>query len=96
MFRRHPEEVEKLVMEIMRRNGLETPLRQRRLMRAWNDVAGEVAARYSKVQEIRNQTLFVKVNNPALRAELQMRRTELVQNLNAAAGTFIINDIKLY
>ena len=44
MFRRKPQEVEDLVRQILRANGLETPLLQRRLLQAWDDVAGPAVA----------------------------------------------------
>ena len=45
MFRKHPIQVEKLVKVILRSNGLETPWLQRRLIEAWDNVAGETVAR---------------------------------------------------
>ena len=52
--------------------------------------------RYTGEKFIRNQTLFVKILNPALRADLSMMRERLVKNLNVEAGASIISDIKFY
>jgi predicted nucleic acid-binding Zn ribbon protein len=43
---------------------------------------------------IQNQTLVVKTSVPALRADLSMRRRELVQQLNAHVGAQVITDIR--
>ncbi len=96
MFRRHPKEVEDLVRQILRVNGLETPLLQRRLISAWDEVAGDIVAMYTEDKQIRNQTLWVKIVNPAVRADLQMRRSALVAKLNAHIGAQIITDIRIY
>lgn len=96
MFRRHPLEVEALVRQYLRANGLETPLLQRRLIQLWDEVAGPVVAQYTEEKKIRNQTLWVKIQNPAVRADLQMRRTALVVQLNKLVGAQIITDIKVY
>lgn len=96
MFRRRPQEVEQLVRLILRENGLETPLLQRRLVEAWEEVAGSAVAPYTEQKEIRGQTLWVKITNPALRADLQMRKTQLVAQLNATVGAQLINDIRFY
>lgn len=96
MFRRHPLEVEALVRQYLRANGLETPLLQRRLIQLWDEVAGPVVAQYTEEKKIRNQTLWVKVQNPAVRADLQMRRTALVVQLNNLVGAQIITDIRVY
>lgn len=96
MFRRHPLEVEALVRQYLRANGLETPLLQRRLIQLWDEVAGPVVAQYTEEKKIRNQTLWVKIQNPAVRADLQMRRTALVVQLNNLVGAQIIIDIRVY
>ena len=96
MFRRHPLEVEALVRQYLRANGLETPLLQRRLIQLWDEVAGPVVAQYTEEKKIRNQTLRVKIQNPAVRADLQMRRTALVAQLNNLVGAQIITDIRVY
>lgn len=96
MFRRHPLEVEALVRQYLRANGLETPLLQRRLIQLWDEVAGPVVAQYTEEKNIRNQTLWVKIQNPAVRADLQMRRTALVVQLNNLVGAQIITDIRVY
>ena len=43
---------------------------------------------------IQNQTLFVRLSNPALRADLTMRRQEFVRQLNEYVGSQVIADIR--
>ena len=44
---------------------------------------------------IYNQTLHVKIVNPAVRNDLLMRRTDLIKALNeAAGGNLVITDIR--
>ena len=95
MFRREVKELHDLVMRNLRAQGLETPLLQKRLIDAWPVVAGPTA-RYTQDVVIRNQTLYVKLLSPALRAELSMRRQELVQQLNAAVQSQVIADIRFH
>lgn len=94
MFRQHPIQVQSLVDLIVRRNGLETPLMQKRLLDSWDEVVGSVGARYTVDKVIRNQTLFVSLNSPALRADLSMRKTMLIKELNERAGGQVIADIR--
>lgn len=95
MFKREVKGVRELIMQNLRTNGLETPLLQRRLIEAWPRVAGEIASRHTTNCYIRNQILYVKMNNPALRADLSMRRSDLVIRLNHAVGSNVIVDIRL-
>ena len=43
---------------------------------------------------IRNQTLFVRLSAPALRADLSMRRQDFVRRLNEYVGNQVIADIR--
>ena len=94
MFKRREQAIGELIMRNLRAQGLETPLLQKRLVEAWPTVAGEVIARYTTNVVIRNQTLFVCLSAPALRADLSMRRQEFVQKLNYYVGNQVIADIR--
>ncbi|CCX67485.1 putative uncharacterized protein [Prevotella sp. CAG:1058] len=96
MFRRDVQILADILAQCLRHDGLETPLQQRRLIDSWGKVAGRAVERYTGEKFIRNQTLFVKILNPALRADLSMMRERLVKNLNVEAGASIISDIKFY
>ena len=95
MFRRKEQKVSDLVMQLLRSQGLETPLLQRRAVDAWESVVGNAVARYTGEKYIRNQTMVVKINNAALRADLNMFRTKICEKINAAVGAQIIAEVRL-
>ncbi|MGX8696563.1 MAG: DUF721 domain-containing protein [Prevotella sp.] len=94
MFKRKEQPIGSLVLRNLRAQGLETPLLQKRLVESWPDVAGEAIARYTTGLNIQNQTLFVRLSIPALRADLSMRRQEFVSRLNSHVGAQVIADIR--
>ena len=94
MFKRDVQELKNLVLRNIRKQGLETPLLQKRLIEAWPIVAGEMIARYTTDVRIYNQTLLVRLSIPALRADLSMRRQEYVRRLNEYVGNEVITDIQ--
>ena len=104
MFKRHPENISDLLNVVLRNQGLETPLQQRRLINAWNEVISEkfdteisqLIIESTESKDIRNQTLWVKILSPAIRQELQMRTSDLVATLNNKAGSYLISNIKFY
>lgn len=96
MFKRHPKQINDLTRQFLRNNGLETPWLQHRVINAWEEIAGPMVASYTEQKDIRNQTLWIKLTNPALRADLQMRRSELVAKLNNAVEAQIITDLRFY
>ena len=94
MFKRREQAIHDLILRNLRAQGLETPLLQKRLIEAWPVVAGEAIARYTTEVSIRNQTLFVRLRVPALRADLSMRRQEFMDLLNKYVGNQVIADIR--
>ena len=96
MFRRKVRSLSELLPEVLRREGLETPLQQKRLLASWDQVVGEPVAKYTGDKFIKNQTLYVKIENAALRADLTMSRANLVHRLNEQVGAQVIADIRFY
>ena len=96
MFKRQVKSLDEVLQKLLRDEGFETPLKERRLMESWDSVAGPIVARYTGDKYIRNQVLHVKITNPALKADLSMMRTQLVKRLNEKAGSFVISDVKFY
>lgn len=94
MFKRNIESLKDILLRNLREQGLETPLKQKRLVEAWPEIAGPVITRYTLSTYIYNQTLFVRLSNPALRSDLSMMRQELVKKLNAVVGEQVITDIR--
>jgi predicted nucleic acid-binding Zn ribbon protein len=94
MFKRDVQSVKDLILRNLREQGLELPLLQKRLVEAWPQIAGPMVQRYTLNTYIYNQTLFVRLSSPALRAELSMRRQELTNKLNTHVGSQVITDIR--
>lgn len=94
MFRKDVKSIKELILRNLRAQGLETPLLQKRLIEAWPVIAGEAIARYTGSVTIRNQTLYVHLTSPALRADLSMQRSDYVRRLNEYVGSQVISEIK--
>jgi predicted nucleic acid-binding Zn ribbon protein len=94
VFKREVKSISDLVLRNLRHQGLETPLLQRRLIASWPEVAGPTIARYTTEVTSVNQTLYVRLTSPALRADLSMRRQDFVNRLNSHIGAQVIADIR--
>lgn len=93
MRSRDAESVGALVMRLLRNEGLETPLNERRLVNSWTQVLGPEIAAYTKNVYIRNQVLYVELASSVLRQELLMGKRRLMQCLNDSVGAQVITDI---
>ena len=97
MFRRKVLPLSEILQRLLRQEGIETPLLQKRLLDAWPTVTGPTVSRYTAEKYIKNQTLFVKITNPALRSDLSLMRSQLIRRLNeTVGGTLVIADIHFY
>lgn len=96
MFKRQAKPIDEILQQFMRQEGLETPLQQKRLLDSWETVTGTTVARYTGEKYIKNQTLHVKITNPALRQDLSMMRSQLIKRLNGEVGAMVIADIRIY
>ena len=96
MVRRKVQTLTDVLGKALRDGGLESPLLQKRIVDAWDVVVGPTVSRYTQQKYIRNQTLCVKIINPALRQDLSMMRTQLVKRLNEHVGSFVIAEVRIY
>ena len=96
MFKRDVKPLSDILRQFIRSEGLETPLLQKRVVDAWEKVTGHTVASYTEEKFIKNQVLFVKITNPALRQDLSMMRSQLTRRLNEAAGSSVISDVRIY
>ncbi len=96
MFKRDVKPLGDLLRQFIRNEGLETPLLQKRVVDAWDAVTGRTVTQYTAEKFIKNQVLFVKITNPALRQDLSMMRSQLTRRLNESAGATVISDVRIY
>ena len=74
---------------------LEEKLNETRLIGSWENVAGKLVARHTQEIFVRDKVLYIKADSAALKQELSYMRSKLLDKLNKAAGSTIINDIRL-
>ena len=96
MFKRDVKQFDNLLSQYLRTMGLETPLLQRRLISAWPEVMDDVVVKNTGRIFVSNQTLNVEINNSALRAELLMRRNDIVERLNNYVGVRVVVDVMFF
>lgn len=93
MKRRNAENITDVLHQYLRLSGLEGPLNEYRLLQAWEEVMGEMVARYTAQKYLKNQTLYVHLTSAALKADLMMRRSEIVAALNEKVGSIVVYDL---
>jgi len=74
--------------------GITKKLREYNVLTSWEEIVGEQIAKVAKPQRIDNRVLLVAVASAPWRAELSMRRREIIEKINAAAGKKVLQDIR--
>ena len=95
MDRQKTEQVTDVLHQFLRLNNLDGPLNEYRLLQAWEEVMGPVVTRYTTKKYLTNQTLCVHLTSASLKADLMMRRSEIVKALNDKVGSIVIYDLVL-
>lgn len=87
--------IKDVLNQLLREEGLETPLYEYRLLQSIPEIVGSVLSQYITHSFIKNQVLYLKVSSSTARHELFLRRKEFVQRLNHHTGFQVIRDIQL-
>ena len=96
MFRRKVKPLSEILGKLLREEGLEAPLLQKRIVSVWDIVGGQKVEIYTQEMSFRNQAFVVHITIPAVGLELAKLGAQLVKRLNDHVGSFVISDIRIY
>lgn len=94
MRKRHPISVGQAMGELIRELGIGKTLSEYGVITRWSEVVGERIAAVTQPERISQGVLYVAVSSAPWRAELTMRRKEIIDKINAAAGGTVVRDIR--
>jgi len=87
------QKINDIIRELFNSNGLNRKLEEAELMASWSNIMGENINKLTSRLYIRNNQLFVKLKSAALKHELSLRKTEILQKFVEYHGKEIIKDI---
>ncbi|TSA34043.1 MAG: DUF721 domain-containing protein [Porphyromonadaceae bacterium] len=85
--------IKDIIEELLKASGIDQKLKERELIRQWDDVVGITIARSTESIYIRDRKLFVMIRSSVIRNELVMIREGLRIELNRRSGQVIIDEI---
>ena len=80
----------------LRQIGKENLILEVKAEEAWRAVMGKFFEKYTEHVEVRQRTLFVKINSPAMRQELMMGKSKIIANINEEIKKEFLIDVKIY
>jgi predicted nucleic acid-binding Zn ribbon protein len=95
MRKGNAESIGDVIKQMLKRYNLEQKLSEVTVIEVWQEVVGTPIARHTLDLYVNKQKLFVKLDSAVVRNELKMVKTQLIIDLNEAAGREVIVDIVL-
>lgn len=66
-----------------------------KLRKTWEKIVGRIIARHTNHIDVRNRTLYVKIDSSVIRSELLLARSKIVKAVNNEMGYNMIDELIL-
>ena len=88
-------EIKNLLNIFLKKNKLEKGLLDLELKKVWHELMKNGVSNYTTDVNLKNKTLYIKLNSPALREELSYGKEKLVKLINERFKKTIVQKIVL-
>lgn len=85
-----------LIQQFLESVGIGGKIEENLPMVYWDSVVGKDISRQTTPYKIADGILYVKVEDPVWRNELQFFKSEIIQKLNSKTGKQLIKDVKFF
>ena len=93
MRKREAQTLSEILQESLKNLQIDGKIQETRVLAAWPEVVGPLLASHTLGTNINRKVLYVRLDSPLLRNELQMMRQSLIERLNKASGSDTLKDI---
>lgn len=96
MKRRYPERIDIIIEKALKENDISASINEQKISYLWSEIVGPGINRYTTRRFVESGTLHVFISSASLKNELQYMRSHLIDELNKAAGSNVINKIVIH
>ena len=93
MKRTDPKSIAEIIGDFMQHEDIEATMLEHKALSLWKDVVGPGVNRMTTERYVDNGIITVKISSAALRNDLMLSRTAIIQNLNNLVGKPVIREI---
>lgn len=93
MKRTEAKSIADIIGDFMQQEDIETTMLEHKALQLWGQVVGPGVNRLTTERYVDNGIITVKIASAALRNDLMLSRTHLIERLNQLAGKPVIRDI---
>ena len=94
MKRTDPKSIAGIIGDFMQQEDIETTMLEHRALQHWGDVVGSGANRLTTERWVDDGVITVMISSAALRNELMLSRSSIIEQLNKLVGKPVIREIK--
>jgi predicted nucleic acid-binding Zn ribbon protein len=87
--------IKDLLGEFSQQKKMRVPLQEARIVNLWRPLMGELINRYTEKIYVKNEVLFIKVQQAALKNELLYLQEQIIEKVNKEVGENAIKKIVL-
>ncbi len=95
MSKHNEHSIKEAIELLLKAYKLDDRLAEKKLISSWETVMGKMIAKHTMDLSIKQKQLFVTLDSSALRNELALAKTKIIQSLNTHVGSEVINEIIL-
>ena len=88
----HEKSLKELINQFVSQSGKQHLMDKQLLFDRWPEYVGEMCAQLSKCEDLRDGTLYVRVQNAALKFELFGHKSQILKKIEADFGS-LVSDI---
>jgi len=85
-----------ILPETLRKKSIHLPLKDRRLIDAWNRAVGPQIAAKAQPDRLREDVLYVRVSTSVWMHELQFMKQDIIEKLNGTLGAAAVSQIRFF
>jgi len=85
--------MQELMKEFSNQKNIKRPMQEAKIVNLWRPLMGELINKYTESVYVKNQTLFIKVSQAALKNELLYLQEQIIEKINNEIGEEAINKL---
>jgi predicted nucleic acid-binding Zn ribbon protein len=93
MRKREAQALSEILGDSLKNLQIDGKINETRVKAAWPEMVGPILASHTQSTYVSRKILYVRIDTPIIRNELQLMRQSLLERLNKAAGAETIKDI---
>lgn len=86
--------ISEAIRYFIKENGMEERVLESMAIDGWHDQMGEFMKSYTEQLFVKKRVLYIKLNSPALKAELSYGKTKILHHINQFIGEDFLEEVR--